>query len=69
MPLRRLKLNKCWPQERVSRLIKLWNKGVNARECASQLGVTRNAVLGKLYRIRQEHGIYVRRAAWSERFL
>lgn len=41
-----------WSDERVSTLLKLWDDGLSASQCAKQLGgVTRNAVLGKLSRL------------------
>ncbi len=41
-----------WTDERVSKLIKLWSEGHSASEVAERLGwVTRNAVLGKLWRM------------------
>lgn len=42
-----------WTPARVARLRRLWNEGCTAAEIARRLagGVTRNAVLGKLYRL------------------
>lgn len=42
-----------WTDERVSALTKLWNEGLSATQCAKQLGgVSRNAVIGKVHRLR-----------------
>lgn len=42
-----------WPDETVERLKKLWEEGLSASIIASRLGcgVTRNAVIGKAYRL------------------
>jgi hypothetical protein len=39
-----------WPADRVARLRKLLGTGSTAAEAASELGVSRNAVIGKAYR-------------------
>jgi len=42
-----------WTDERVETLIKLWTDGLSASQIASQLGgVTRNAVIGKVHRLK-----------------
>ena len=44
-----------WTDERVSLLIKLWSEGLSASQIAGQLGgVTRNAVIGKVHRLKLE---------------
>ena len=43
-----------WSEERVELLKKLWEQGLSASQIATQLalGVTRNAVIGKVHRLR-----------------
>ena len=42
-----------WTEERVELLKKLWSEGLSASRIAAQLGgVTRNAVIGKVHRLR-----------------
>ena len=44
-----------WTDERVDLLIKLWSEGLSASQIAGQLGsVTRNAVIGKVHRLKLE---------------
>jgi GcrA cell cycle regulator len=44
-----------WTDERVELLAKLWGDGLSASQIASQLGgVTRNAVIGKVHRLKLE---------------
>ncbi|WP_152048033.1 GcrA family cell cycle regulator [Aureimonas psammosilenae] len=44
-----------WTDERVELLAKLWGEGLSASQIASQLGgVTRNAVIGKVHRLKLE---------------
>ncbi len=44
----------AWTDQRVERLITLWSEGLSAAEIAERLGgVTRNAVLGKLHRLKR----------------
>ena len=47
------KKKNTWPDERVALLIKLWKEGLSAAQIAARLGngITRNAVIGKLYRL------------------
>ncbi len=41
-----------WTEKRISKLSKLWEKGISAREIAEKLGdVSRNAVIGKANRL------------------
>jgi GcrA cell cycle regulator len=40
-----------WSEDRVRRLQRLWAEGCSASEVARQLGVTRNAVIGKVHRL------------------
>ena len=40
-----------WTDQRTQRLTDLWRAGKSAREVADALGVTRNAVIGKLHRL------------------
>src|ERR1700754_2759235 len=42
-----------WTDERVELLRKLWSEGLSASQIAAQLGsVTRNAVIGKVHRLK-----------------
>lgn len=41
----------AWTDERVELLKKLWTDGLSASQIAGELGVTRNAVMGKAHRI------------------
>jgi GcrA cell cycle regulator len=41
----------AWWGERIDRLKALWRKGLSASEIGNELGVSRNAVIGKLHRI------------------
>lgn len=44
-----------WTDERVELLAKLWSEGFSASQIAAQLGgVTRNAVIGKVHRLKLE---------------
>ncbi|MBC8129012.1 MAG: GcrA cell cycle regulator [Rhizobiaceae bacterium] len=44
-----------WTDERVELLAKLWSEGLSASQIAGQLGgVTRNAVIGKVHRLKLE---------------
>ncbi|MDY6960292.1 MAG: GcrA family cell cycle regulator [Pseudomonadota bacterium] len=40
-----------WSAERVASLTKLWTDGLSASQIATRLGVTRNAVIGKVHRL------------------
>ena len=40
-----------WPAWKVELLRELWQQGVTARKIAAQLGITRNAVVGKRWRL------------------
>ncbi len=42
-----------WTAERVSLLERLWASGASASAIAAQLGLSRSAVLGKIYRLQQ----------------
>lgn len=41
-----------WTEDRIQRLRALWGKGLSASEIAARLAVSRNAVLGKLHRLK-----------------
>jgi len=43
-----------WTEARVGKLVDLWTAGLSASQCASALGdgVTRNAVIGKIHRLK-----------------
>ena len=40
-----------WTPKRVSALIALWNEGLSTSEIGNRLGVTKNAVVGKVHRL------------------
>jgi DNA-binding CsgD family transcriptional regulator len=43
-----------WPAERTARLRALLDEGLRPADIAPRLGVSRNAVIGKVYRLRRE---------------
>ena len=43
---------KPWARDKCDELIRLYNTGYSAAEIAVKLGYTRNAVLGKLFRLK-----------------
>lgn len=43
--------------EHEQEILKLWEDGLTGSEIANQIGVTRNAVMGKLHRLRERHVI------------
>ena len=40
-----------WTPERIASLIELWEEGVTTAEIGRRIGVTKNAVIGKVHRI------------------
>ena len=40
-----------WTPERMARLVALWEEGVTTAEIGRRIGVTKNAVIGKVHRI------------------
>lgn len=40
-----------WTEERISRLRDLWDEGLSTRAIAAALAVTKNAIVGKSYRL------------------
>src|SRR5436853_2668703 len=40
-----------WTPERIASLIALWEEGVTTAEIGRRIGVTKNAVIGKVHRI------------------
>lgn len=50
-PLRWNQFSAPWSDERVERLRELWAEGLSASQIGRQLGVTRNAVIGKSSRL------------------
>lgn len=45
--------NDAWPEDRVAKLRRLWAEGLSASQVAKELGgVTRNAVIGKVCRLK-----------------
>jgi hypothetical protein len=50
-----------WPEERVARLVELWNSGLSSVEVAQRLELTRMAVESKLAKLRRAGRPLVRR--------
>lgn len=46
-------MKEWWPEERVVRLLELHEQGLSMGKIALELGVTRNAVAGKIARLRE----------------
>lgn len=44
-------MSEPWPKERDDRLRTLWADGLSAGQCAAELGVSRNAVIGRVHRM------------------
>lgn len=42
-----------WDDDQVNELVRLWDAGGSAGTIAKQLGITKNAVLGKIHRLRK----------------
>ena len=40
-----------WTDERIEQLTKLWEEGVTTAEIGRRIGVTKNAVIGKVHRL------------------
>lgn len=40
-----------WTEERLNKLRKLWEKGLSISQIGEELGVSRNAIAGKVYRL------------------
>lgn len=51
--------NHAWPPERIAQLLTLWGKGYSAESIAAKMGggLTRNAILGKIHRLRRKLGL------------
>lgn len=49
-------MTEAWPSEREDALRTLWGNGLTASQCARELGcgITRNAVIGKVHRLKLE---------------
>jgi len=43
-----------WTSERTAALIALWNEGISASEIGRRLGITKNAAIGKAFRLQLE---------------
>lgn len=52
-----------WTAEAIDRLLALHAKGMTAFQISRELGVTRNAVIGKLHRLRLKGSVTVKSAA------
>jgi GcrA cell cycle regulator len=40
-----------WTEERIEQLTRLWEEGITTAEIGRQIGVTKNAVIGKVHRL------------------
>ncbi len=45
-------LNIPWPEEQLQRCIELWRKGRNAKEIGAEIGKSKNAIIGRMRRMR-----------------
>jgi GcrA cell cycle regulator len=45
------RIEPTWTPERMARLVQLWEEGVTTAEIGRRIGVTKNAVIGKVHRI------------------
>ncbi len=52
-----------WTPKRISTLIALWDEGITTTEIGRRLGITKNAVVGKVHRL----GLAKRRASTQTR--
>jgi GcrA cell cycle regulator len=52
----------AWEPETTAILVDLWGKGLSASQIAAKIGVTRNSVLGRAFRL----GLAKRRAAYPQ---
>ncbi len=62
-------MNIDWTAERVGALIALWDEGITTSEIGRRLGVTKNAVVGKVHRLglpKRQSPIQVRTAEAGE---
>jgi len=50
--------SKSWPRKKVDELIRLLNDGTKTSDCVERLGVSRNAIIGKVHMLRR-HGFDV----------
>lgn len=46
-----------WPEERTEKMLSLWAEGLSASQIGREMGISRNAVIGKLHRLRGSAGI------------
>ena len=44
-------MDTTWTEERIEQLVLLWEAGVTTAEIGRQIGVTKNAVIGKVHRL------------------
>jgi GcrA cell cycle regulator len=49
--------------ESEQKILRLWEEGLSGKAIAEQIGVTRNAVMGKLHRLRERHVLSYRNMA------
>ena len=49
--------------EHEQEILRLWEKGLTGQQISEKIGVTRNAVMGKLHRLRQQHVITYKNVA------
>ncbi|MBV9859273.1 MAG: global cell cycle regulator GcrA-like protein [Alphaproteobacteria bacterium] len=44
-------MESTWTEERIDMLVQLWEEGVTTAEIGRRIGVTKNAVIGKVHRL------------------
>lgn len=49
--------------ENEQEILRLWENGMSGKDIAARIGVTRNAVMGKLHRLRERHVLTYRNVA------
>lgn len=54
IPFRQSHVKNSWSKDKIDQLTAFWSEGLTASQCAERLGVTRNAVIGKINRLRKE---------------
>ena len=51
VPVEAPQVEPTWTEERIEQLTRLWEEGVTTAEIGRRIGVTKNAVIGKVHRI------------------
>ena len=50
-PMQAPQVEPTWTEERIEQLTRLWEEGVTTAEIGRRIGVSKNAVIGKVHRI------------------